>query len=282
MLVATPLSLATKPASTQPTTAPTTQPARFRPAFSNLETPISRVDMAAAYLRFERIWREFRPTGTRLKDFNWHFDGITYLMMRNDLTGAVRLLNELTDTLLPNPKISDDAKLLRSLRLRITPAINVLAARRPIRATVTPLYPTAMDAPRNATLTVWFTAPGDDQARVALERSVSIDPADPWMAIDLSGLELQPGRYTAQLVCGEDARSAPTTFYVVPESLSAISRANERVVAALDSTGPLRQAIFAFRARNKLLSDNAVFEGDTTQFLSDPLTLRQELDDELT
>jgi predicted esterase len=281
MLAATPLSLASEPVSTPPTTAPATQPARYRPAFSNLETPISRVDMAAAYLRFERIWREFRPTGARLKDFNWHFDGITYLMMRNDLTGAVRLLNDLTDTLLPNPRVSDDAKLLRSLRLRVSPTINVLPARRAVRASVTPLYPTAMDAPRTATLTVWYTATGDDQPRVALERIVPIDPADPWMAIDLPALDLQPGRYTAQLVSSDDARSAPTTFYVVPESLSAISRANERLVAALDSAGPLRQAIFAFRARNRLLSDNAVFEGDTTQFLSDPLALRKELDDEL-
>jgi predicted esterase len=255
---------------------PTSQryiPPRSEPA----DLPVTRADLAAAYLRFEENWRRYPPVASRLRELNRMFDGVAYLVIRNDFRGAIRMLNELADSLLPDGRASDQMRLLRSLRLRIKPTIVRLDAPAPLLATITPFY--RVELPRPMPVRLLLRELDRDAAAPLQEIALRIDPQQPATTQPLA-LPDKPGRYVAELVADDGSTSASATLFVVDGSLDAVREENERAVAKLDDNPSLRQAVFAFRARNRLLTDR-VFEGDSTSFLNDPISLAEDLRQEL-
>lgn len=256
------------------TPVPTSQgsvPRRVEPA----DLPVTRADLAAAYLRFEELWRRYPPVVSRLRELNRLFDGVAYRVIRNDFRGALRMLNDLADSLLPEGRASDQARLLRSLRLRVTPGVIRLDAPAPLVATITPFYPVDVAGEVSARLVL---RPADANAPV-VEWPVRIRPDDPSRTQPLT-VPSQPGRYFVQLVSEDGSTGSAATLFVVSGSLDALRERNERAASALDGNGPLRQAIYAFRARNRLLTDR-VFEGDSSSFLANRIALAEELAVEL-
>jgi poly(3-hydroxybutyrate) depolymerase len=274
---------ATRPSPAELSPLPTTRPQRLKPPLlPPTGNPVTRADMAAAYVRFEQLWRLHPPTPARLRELNNLFDAVTYLMIRNDLPGAIRMLNDLSNSLLPpQQQVSVAGRVALSLRVRVEPTIALAGRNEPAEARITPLYPLPEPAPLQARLTVRVaTAAGAAPADPLL--SVPLDlPADrPPTTLELDLSTLPAGRYAAEILTADGQRSPATSLYVVERSLEEVRVENEQAAAKLDDAGPLRQAIFAFRARNRLLADR-VFEGDTTRFLTDPITLREELAGEL-
>lgn len=241
------------------------------------DLPVTRADLAAAYVRFEEMWRRYPPVASRVREVNRLFDGVAYLVIRNDFRGAIRMLNELADSLLPDGHASNQARLLRSLRLRVTPAIVRLDAPEPLVATVTPFY--RVDLPSAVPVRMLVRERDNDAAAPVADVPLHIDPRRPTLRQALP-MPTKPGRYEAQLVADDGSSSASATLFVVAGSLDAQRQENERNVSGLDDNPSLRQSVFAFRARNRLLTDR-IFEGDSTSFLNDPIALAEDLRREL-
>lgn len=256
--------------------APAATSQRFVPPRSEpADLPVTRADLAAAYLRFEELWRRYPPVASRLRELNRLFDGVAYLVIRNDFRGAIRMLNDLADSLLPDGRASDQARLLRSLRLRVSPAVVRLDAPTPLTATITPFYTLNLSDDVSARLVLRAVGASDTTS----EWPLRIHPGDPGSSLPVTA-PTRPGRYQVQLVSEDGSVSAPATLFVVTGSLDSLRQRNEQAVSALDAGGPLKQAIYAFRARNRLLNDR-VFEGDSSSFLADPIALAEELSIEL-
>jgi predicted esterase len=297
----------TRPAAAEPSTRavadaalPTTLPSRrpppragsLIPPEQSTTGPVTRADIANAYLRFEQTFGSVAAGGAAPQDaaraaqLNEAFDAVNYFMVRNDLPRVAKLLDQITDSLLPDAQVSDEARAVRALRVRVEPQViadgpKPNAARPAPQLRVTRLY----DVDRPAE-TLAFEVSRDGSREVAYSITIRVDPAQKSAAVvPLADLKLPAGRYVAWLRTPDGSRSPATRLFVLepgqsPEAMRRAFEARADRVASRADAKPHPQSLAAFRARAALLSSR-LLENDMARFLADPIELSRQLDGEI-
>lgn len=235
---------------------------------------LTRADLAAVYLRFERTLRAHPPGAARVAEANRQFDQATLAFFAGDNAGAIKTINALTASLLPESARGTPQRFAASLKVRMEPRTFVLGRPAAPIARITSMY--AVDA-----------APGDVGLTLRLRHRAhpstldtplpltvrSEKRVDLVLPLNAAAAHLAPGWYDVSLVAGGDMELPVSHLAVVPESLDAVRKANEVRLAAIKVNTPaLQQALASCRARNRLLTDTPS-EDDSAQFLADPSTL---------
>lgn len=241
---------------------------------------ITRADLGWAYLRLEQAYFADPPTeGNRIATINEAFDTATLAFFGGQYAKTIQEIDELTASLLDVEPSVALAKAM-SLKTIVEPPVVDLSDPKPIEIQMVPIYPVEelLDAPlrlqlRNAQGAIAVEIPlgeaGDDET--ALVDRVEIEPTS-------AGLE--PGRYSIDVVVGDQQTVSIGRINVVPKSLDVVRKENEHKLDALDSTSELQDAIAVCRDRNALLNDRPSTT-DSSQFLADTNQLVEEIASEI-
>jgi poly(3-hydroxybutyrate) depolymerase len=221
----------------------------------------SRADVAEAYLALERAHRA-HPPGENAAEINRAFDDATirFFAGRN----VVEALRVTTNRLRFGEDITPNQAYASSLRVSARPAVLNLAKPEAVTLNVEQMY----DAPAVGAVTVKILSP---TGRVVFEAPVTGPRAD----LPVEAAKCRVGTYRVQIESSGDVQF--TTRWVVTER--ALSEIREELLKEVATVEGLEQAVAAFRARARLLSDTPSAE-ETAQFQSDPIQLREELERE--
>ncbi|MCA3005707.1 MAG: hypothetical protein IOD15_10145, partial [Phycisphaerales bacterium] len=108
-----------------------------------MPVPVTRADMAAAYLRFERALADNPPEGAKAAEINRAFDGLTQAFFTGDFSSAVRRLNQLIMQLEGGPADPQAATwrvLADSLKVSSRPQVIVSGRDGQVRVRLTSMY----------------------------------------------------------------------------------------------------------------------------------------------
>lgn len=260
-------------AGSPPSTAPASQPAS-PPASAPAPRPASpprltRADLAEAYLDVERALRA-HPPGENAAEINRLFDEATLKFFSGQ--PAAQTLRELADRLCFGDEVTPNRAFASSLKVSLVPPVLSLAQPSPILVNVSPMY----DAPAVGAVAVRVQSP---TGKVVFE-STCTGPAD----FSLSPSKFGVGVYRVQLYCADEVRYT-ARLIVTERSLNAtrdeLLKSLDAAEAALEPArrAPVAQALAACRARASLLSD-APSPQNPTEFLADPISLREEVERE--
>jgi predicted esterase len=257
-------------------------PALWRPAL-----PITRSDVARAYMTLERSINSVAPQGPLPANVHRDFDQLTFRFFRGEMSEAVAAVHALDDLVLkadPGP----DERLARSLKADLEPPVWIIGSNEPIRVRVVSLY--------RADLGIEPARPIRWSLRI---RPESGGPATDWPItgsvsarradVDAEGVvnlreqfPKAPGRYSVQVVAGDLGSAIIGTLNVVDRSPSSRREAlRERLTAARTAHPPLTRAVDAGLARAGLLNDSPSLDS-SAEFLADPQRLASEIDAETT
>lgn len=278
----------------------------FSPFDAKPPAPITRADLAAAYLRFEQALRAHPPAVESLREHNQAFDRATLAFFAGDQAAAIRTINALTAAVTPTEE-SDAQRLAAALKVRLEPPVRPAGAGVAVRARITSLYlpetpaqrPQAEPADHAASAPARSGAP-DAQRDLALELIVrspdgaavarsaaavrigSAQHADTSIELIAAEQTLTPGTYVVELGGPGTAPIIAARLNVAAESYDALRERNAAALAAIAADTPaLRQALAACRARNRLLTDRPS-ESNSAQFLADLHALSAQVADEIT
>ncbi|MGE0481223.1 MAG: PHB depolymerase family esterase [Phycisphaerae bacterium] len=242
--------------------------------------PVTRQDLAASYLEFETSYFGDPPAPADIARLNRAFDGASVQFFTGDNAGAVRALDELTAT--RTARTAAATRVATSLKLVFEPPVYRQGAAPPV-VRVAGLY--LLDALAVAPTPLRLRLRGADDA-VAFEQSF-VARARPFGYFDVtfqlaeSARALGAGWYRVELATADDTTIPVRRLAIVARSLDEIRMQNEALLAELNPATPaLRDAFSICKARNALLSDRPS-EDNSTQFLSDPLALSNEVAREL-
>lgn len=269
--------------------------------------PITRADLAAAYLRFEQALRDHPPAAETLREHNQAFDRATLAFFAGDQATAIRTIHALTAAITPDNE-SEAQRLAAALKVRLDPPVRPAGARVAVTARITSLYlpesPTgrardepvgeaAASAPARpdefavqrdlAVELVVRAADGSAVARTsAVVRIGPAQHADTTIELVAAEQALPPGTYGVELGGPGITPTFAARLSVAAESYDAIRQRNAAALAEIAADTPeLRQALAACRARNRLLTDRPS-ESNSAQFLADLHVLSAQVADEIT
>lgn len=242
--------------------------------------PVTRQDLAATYLEFETSYFNDPPADADVERLNREFDRASVMFFTGNNAGAVRALDELTTT--RTGRTAAATRVATSLKLIFDPPVYHQGAAPPV-VRVAGLY--LLDALSAAPTPLRLRLRGADGA-VAFEQSF-VALARPFGYVDVTfqltenARSLVTGWYRVELVTASDATVPVRRLAIVARSLDEVRAQNEALLAELNPATPaLRDAFSICKARNALLSDRPA-EDNSTQFLSDPLALSDDVAHEL-
>lgn len=259
---------------------PVTGPTPPRPAEVHaLAVPASatRLDMALAFLRFERALQAASPSGEALGRVNDEFDDATFKFFRGEADRAVEALDDAT-LRLRGWGASDAAQAARRLRLRVSPAVWTYYSGPAPSVGVLALEEDSGAAKSSAGLSVSIepvsgrgaeaNSGGHDGDAAAAPRAVGARVSMPVAGaagaeglVDLSSFvrSLPPGRYSVDIVGDGGFRWEAGWWSVVSAPRAGVRSALlERLSAAQaghKGEGRLRDAFRQARERVALLTD---------------------------
>jgi predicted esterase len=242
--------------------APAVEPAPF--------ATVTRADLAAAYLRFEKIYRALPDKAQRTREANQAFDRATAAFFGGNMTAAIRSLHDAADALAAAPAApAPDRRLASSLRVWIDPPVWVRgttpAPRIRVRQFSTVTSDDALAAPLRATLRV-HVLPLDSDGEFSTTIDVSqpaarANAADPTpevtaeVPIDPAFLESAGGAYAVVWGVGEELDQAPVQFSVLSQPTDAFLAGVRPRLEALKPAGELSaSAIATLRGKAALIS----------------------------
>lgn len=232
--------------------------------------PITRADLAAAYLRFEQALRANPPTTETQRETNAAFDRATLAFFAGEHAAAIRTIDELTAATTPEQE-TELQRLALALKVRLEPPVRPAESGAAVRARITTLYLPELAGPRELALELTVrAADGTAVARTRADVPVAPDQhADTTIELVSAGQKLKPGTYAVELGGANLAPNVAARLHVAETSYDATREQNAARLAALRAETPeLRQALAACRARNRLLCDRPS-EANSAQFLAD-------------
>lgn len=261
--------------------SPHSQPAKEHrpvPVKPDRAPPVSRADLAQAYLLLDRWLVENPQSGQRLAEINKRFDAASLLFFANRLEDAVREISALTASLAPE-----------NLRGRLGV---VVATPDP------PVY--SLDEPTPATIRlnrIGVQRDGshgkvptrlqviDAQSQVVADVGAWVEPvADSAMEMRIDVVlapDAVPGMSEIVLKPPEGETLEVGRWPLVGSRLDPIRRANATALDEIARAGKVRpQSIACCAARNRLLND-APSTGASAQFLVDLARLQREVASEI-
>jgi predicted esterase len=278
------------PSTPPPAAAPSGAPganrtgARALAGFGADMAVVSRADLAAAYLGFERALAQNPPKAEDVRGINRAFDGLTTLFFSGQFGSATKSVHELTDRV-ANAAPSASLRFARSLKVRLRPAVWVKGSGQSIETEVRRMY--ALDTPgaegegatfvrvrlvdESGTGTDWpgqwrLGPEGLSEVGEAAEGAKDAGGASNKVDALLKGLK--PGRYRVEAVVGEAAWPSGA-WTIVDEPLAKVRKGLEdRLNALAERRGAPAWAIETARSRVSVLSDDPS-ETNSAEFLLD-------------
>jgi len=242
---------------------------------------VTRFDLAAAYLRFDRALRSAQVPDERWAELNRGFDQATLSFFAGKNAEAVKSIDGLTESL-AGGEVPLATRMAHSLRVRLEPPVRVVGRVGPLAAKVRSLYPIDVSENGEVKLSLVFRYQGDAALRVPFA-VVAAHDAPVNLSIDLTELaeRLQPATYDVELVTDDGVITPVGKWVVTARSLDDIRVENESKLAAIQTDNPaLSQALAACRARNQLLTDEPSAT-KSAEFLADPHALMEDLTEEI-
>ncbi|NUQ50998.1 MAG: hypothetical protein HUU27_13900, partial [Phycisphaerae bacterium] len=102
--------------------------------------PVSRSDLAASYLAFERALAAKPPPAERVAGLNQRFDQATIAFFAGQFSRAIAEIDALTESLSPDAA-SPGRRVGASLKVRLDPPVGLAGAKDAVRAEIAGLYP---------------------------------------------------------------------------------------------------------------------------------------------
>lgn len=242
---------------------------------------VTRADVAAAYVRFERAYLAATLDETETIRVNRAFDALTLAFFGRNYAEVARQLDALTASIDRTSPLAA-TPWLGAYCPRLEPAVSVAGAGPPALR-IDRLYdPAARPVTFPGTLRVAPSGPAGDRKPIDLSIQVTVDtdgtatPARP----DLERLaSAKPGRYDVGFVAGGQFLPA-STWSVVSVAPRVRASSNTARLARLPANPRLAQAVAAVTARNALLVDTPD-PASTVQVLQDPEALAQQIEKEI-
>lgn len=261
----------------QPAVQSTTLPATTAPATVSLPArqtavPVTRADLADAYLKLEQSLRDHPPGEAEIARVNREFDDATLAFFSMQFGSAMQQIHTLTQSLRPARGTPGIEALAASLKARIEPPIGLAGATKAVRIDLGAFYPTDTSAIEHPALTLRLRTAGGDvlcTEHIVLERSpqtvlqheVRLTP----------NAALAAGAYVVDLLDAHGEAYTLRRWYVVPRELATVRAEFEQQLRAIPTDTPeQQQAVAICRARAALLSDEPS-EISSAEFLLDPI-----------
>ena len=274
--------------SAQPAGAP------LAPAPAPSHHPITRLDVARAYEELDRALRE-RPPKQEAERARIHkeFDDATVMYFRREFPQALRVMHDLAaslDPAAPGTPAFESMRLLRGLRVRVSPYVAVEKRPTPLRIRVTTLYP--LNLTESVKVRVVIRPDDTDGAAAAtkpakaksvLDREVEVAPSGMTPVITAMQPDAPQGKYRIDLVAPDGTTRRAGEWYVAEQSFDRLRQLNERQLGHIrpgQGAEQMIQAVSAVLARNNLLSDQ-LSENESARFSSDPVKLAAEVKREM-
>ncbi len=253
------------------------------PQATKYDGPVTRADLAAAYLRMETALTTATLDEAETARVNKEFDAATLAFFGGKLGEAVKTINELSASVVPNRPDNETYLLAASLRASISPPVSVDVVKAAPAITVESLYSTgATETAFNGHVVI-----ANARGEVLHKRpfSVTLGPdkmAKTELPLELGPLRLNPGRYTVGIAVSEHEFLSVGNWTLAGASLTETSAKYAAEIDALTGSGPaFDQAKASVAARAKLLSDTPSVD-NTAQFVLDATALTSEIASEIT
>ncbi len=239
---------------------------------------VTRRDLADAYLQVDRIAAERGIPEAKRGEWNEAFDRTTLAFFGGDFAKVLRDMHDLTARMLGDSAVGSPTRQLLALRLRAEPRI-LTPSDSSLRLVLTVMYGADADPARRIRLRVverdGQTVTGGDvvvPAGSAAGRRIEFV---------VSHRQLPPPnlRLTAIAELEGAAATLEVPVFLFERSADSLRADLDRAASAAPAGGDL-QALASVRARIALLRD-VPDEGNTAQFLADPLALTAALVDEM-
>ncbi|HMQ15979.1 MAG TPA: hypothetical protein PKC49_08400 [Phycisphaerae bacterium] len=243
--------------------------------------PVSRSDLAASYLAFERALAANPPPAERIADLNLRFDRATIAFFAGQFSRAIAEIDALTESLSPDAA-SPGRRVGISLKVRLDPPVGLAGAKDPVRVEVAGLYP----VPFGDAAALEFVVRLRPEQGEPLSAALSLRAAPGGLILEdvvwpAPPGGLRAGRYAIEVVTSEGESLDKGEWYVSARPLSALRRENEQRLNALQLDEPaLVRARTICLARNRLLTDTPSDER-SAEYLNDPLRHADEIEAEL-
>ncbi|MGQ0628698.1 MAG: dienelactone hydrolase family protein [Phycisphaerales bacterium] len=269
------------PAAAAQAPADDTPPAR---ALAGPGAGVTRAELAAAYLRFERACAAHPFPAGRAKEVNRAFDTASMAFFGGNFGSAVGTLNETIGRLESGgaDNRSVPRRFAESLKVRIEPALLVAGSGVPVRLSATSMYrlrPDELGEPRVGQLGLKIRLRSADPTALrdpAAELEVRFDLATrdlvgPDAASEPAWSSLPPGRYELVVEDASGPLARGSAWTVAPGPFAPI---RDGIIARLSrcrtSGGELNRAIDACNSRLRLLTEDPS-PLRSSEFLINPL-----------
>ncbi len=245
--------------------------------------PVTRADLAAAYLRLEQAYFSRPPVGDKIATINKAFDKATLAFFMGRNADAIRAIDALTETLGPENTPAAERAVV-SLKVAVEPPVWTIGDPPRAVARIASIYEWPTAEPIELKLQLRLVEPG---GRTVFGRTIAITvgpgcKADATVPLELSTDRLKPGLYRIELGPVDGRCLAVGRVSVIDgASLDEQRRANETMLAQLKpSSAQMVQSLASCRARNHLLNDRPSDE-NSVQFLSDLNALARDVASEI-
>jgi len=217
---------------------------------------LRRADLAAAYLRFDRLFAANPATGETLVSINRRFDRITGFFFGGDARRAILSLADLSADLVGG---TARQRMLMSVVADAAPRIVDPCTDRTVRVTLRPLRDAPGAEPIDATLALL-----DGAGETLAQAPVTIGAGPSVVELPLRRMADEAGDYELSLRApGVDPLLVGRVASVCG-SLDAKRSAHARALASIEIKPDLRHALAAARSRNELLTDAPSAGASTT------------------
>lgn len=237
---------------------------------------VARADVAMAYLELDRLYAQAKLSDDERARVNHQFDEATILYFRNQPSDAIRMIHELIDSLTSAGRapLSPEARLARSLRVRLSPWVAQARRTTPLRVSINPMYAVPIDGPTKLHLVI---RPEADGSKPVFDREVEIDAHGKTPAFIAPQPDAPVGAYRVELVAPDGTRSYAGRWFVAEQPTEVQRRSNiVRMNGLRQDSQQIILATAAVAARNNLLADQ-FNEVDGARFTSNPPALVNEV-----
>ncbi len=217
---------------------------------------VTRADLAAAYRRFERVYRSLPDRAERTRQANQAFDRATAAFLGGNMNQAIRAVQTAADTLLAPDDVPPEQALASSLRVTVQPSVYPRTASRAPHIRIEQWY--GLDTPARASLRIRLLPIDADEpwtANIEVEATPG-RPVDMQVPVDGAWLARASGAYLVSVGVGEQSDPGPLFFCVLTQPAGETHAALKPRIDALEP-GPVLSpsALATLRGRLSLLAD---------------------------
>jgi predicted esterase len=241
--------------------------------------PVTRRDLADAYLQIDRLAMTRGIPDAQRADWNRDFDRTTLAFFSGDFPRVLRQMHDLTARMVGDSAPNSPTRQLLGLRLRVTP--RVLVSDGPaLRLTLTVMYAdTSARQARRVSLRM-LRADGSEIGAPVLEIPADAAAGSEFsIELALNGAENARGSLMAEATLPDAQVVLRAPFFVMNASADSTRVRLSRLADAVElKADPQTRA--SLRARLTLLTDTPD-EANSAQFLADPVALSDAIQEEI-